>query len=91
MINSRESSKGVNRCKSNCRFVQDSVIGPIDVVNLYSLIPDDSPYKIRIPQYSRVWREEVRVANIAPFFHVSHATVYGAGGLFPYPVLLGPR
>ena len=85
MIDSRESSKGVNRCKPNCQFVQDSVIGPIDVVYLDSLIHDDSPCKLRIPQYSRAWREGTRVANIAPFFHVSHASVYGAGGFFPYP------
>jgi len=57
MIDSRESSKGVNRCKPNCRFVQDFVIAPIDVVYLDSLIHGDSPYKLRVPQYSRAWRE----------------------------------
>jgi len=85
MINSSESSKGVNRCKPNCQFVQDSVIGPIDVLDLDSLIADNSPYKLRIPQYNRVWREGTQVANIAPFFHVPYASVYGAGGFFPYP------
>jgi hypothetical protein len=89
MINSRESSKGVNSCKPNCRFVQDSVIGPIDVVYLDSLIHDDSPYKLRIPQYSRAWRERTQVANIAPFFHVSHASVYAPAD--PFHILLGPR
>jgi hypothetical protein len=85
MIDSRESSKGVNRCKPNCQFVQDSVIGPIDVDYLDALIHDDLPYKLRIPQYSRAWREGTQVVNIASFFHVLHVSVYGAVGFHPYP------
>ena len=87
MINSRESSKGVNRCKPNCQFVQDTVTDPIDVSFLCPLIHQDAPHKIRIPQYSRAGREEAQVANIVPFFHVSHVTVYGAEGLFSYPAM----
>ena len=85
MINSGESSKGMNCCKPNCRFVQDSMSGPIDVVYFDSLIHDNLLYKIRIPQYSRAWRDGTQVVNIAPFFHVSHALVYGAGGSLSYP------
>ena len=87
MINSGESSKGVNRCKPNCQFVQDTVTGPIDVSFLYPFIHQDPPHKIRIPQYSRPGREGVQVDNIVPFFHVSHVTFYGAGRLFPYPAM----
>ena len=90
MMNSRESSKGMYRCKSNCRFVQDSDIGPIAQVNVDSLIRDDSPHKLRIPQYSRAWREGIQVANIAPLLHVSYASVFWRWQTLS-SILLDPR
>ena len=72
-------------CKPNCQFVQDSVTGSIDSAYLDFLIHQDSPHKIRIPQYSRVRPEGIPVVHVAPFLPVSHVTVSGAGGLLQRP------